>query len=279
MSTAYFPSERRPSRRGLVSTAWLALVCIALGAAPARAQLLMPAKPVPPPIYDVHVVKTYPHDREAFTQGLIFHGGHLYESTGLNGRSSLRKVDLESGRVLKQHSVDPAHFAEGLTAWKDGLIQLTWRTQTGFVYGLRDFKQRRTFRYVGEGWGLTHDGKRLIMSDGTSVLRFLDPETFEETGRVDVHVNGRPLNGLNELEYVKGQVLANVWPTDHIVMIDPASGAVTGQMELLGLLTEADRKQPVDVLNGIAYDAKGDRLFITGKWWPKLFEVRLERRP
>ena len=278
MPTVYSPSHRRPSRRRSVLTAWLALVG-AMFAAPAGAQLLMPAKPVPPPIYDVHVVKTYPHDREAFTQGLVFRDGHLYESTGLNGRSSVRKVDLETGRVLKQHSVDPAHFAEGLTDWKDSLIQLTWRTQTGFVYGLGDFEQRRTFRYDGEGWGLTHDGKRLIMSDGTSALRFLDPETLKETGRIDVNVNGRPLNGLNELEYVKGRVLANVWPTDHIVMIDLATGAVTGQMEVIGLLTEADRKQPVDVLNGIAYDAKGDRLFITGKWWPKLFEVRLERRP
>ena len=276
MIDALSPPAGAPSRRrALFGFAVAALSSIA-GAA--QAQLLMPAKPVTPPIYDAHVVKVYPHDRGAFTQGLIFRDGHLYESTGLNGQSSLRKVELATGKVLQRHDVDPQHFAEGLTDWRDRLIQLTWRTQTGFVYGLADLKQQRSFGYAGEGWGLTHDGKRLIMSDGTATLRFLDPETFAETGRVEVRVNGRPLNGLNELEFVKGQVFANVWPTDHIVMIDPASGEVTGQMELVGLLTEDDRKPPVDVLNGIAYDAKGDRLFVTGKWWPKLFEIRLERR-
>ena len=231
-----------------------------------------------PPTRIAHVVvNTYPHDRGAFTQGLVFRDGHLYESTGLNGRSSLRKVELETGKVLQQHDVDPAYFAEGLTDWNNRLIQITWQSQTGFVYDLETFKPQRTFTYAGEGWGLTHDGKRLIMSDGSATLRFLDPKTFSETGRLAVTYQGQPLAQLNELEMVKGELFANVWGTPHVVVIDLASGRVTGQIDFSQLLGVADRTPPVDVLNGIAWDARNERLFVTGKLWPKLFEVRLTR--
>lgn len=231
---------------------------------------------VEPPRVGYEVVRVHPHDRGAFTQGLIFRDGHLYESTGLNGRSSLRKVELESGKVLEQVEVDRAYFAEGLTDWGSRLLQLTWQSGKAFVYERASLKQVATRTYPGEGWGLTQDGKRLILSDGTPVLRFLDPETFAETGRVTVTYAGRPLANLNELEFVKGEIFANVWQSNSIVVIDPASGQVTRRIDLPGLLDANDRREPVDVLNGIAYDAKGDRLFVTGKLWPKLFEIRLK---
>lgn len=234
------------------------------------------AQALEPPQVGHEVVKVYPHDRGAFTQGLVYRDGYLYESTGLNGRSSLRKVKLDTGEVVQRVEVDAAYFAEGLTDWGDRLLQLTWQSGKAFVYDRATFKPVATFSYSGEGWGLTHDGKRLILSDGTPTLRFLDPKTFAETGRVDVTYAGRPLGNLNELEYVKGEVFANVWQTQTIVAIDPASGRVTRRIDLPDLLDADDRRQPVDVLNGIAYDAKHDRLFVTGKLWPKLFEIRLK---
>src|SRR4249920_3469336 len=224
------------------------------------------------------VVHTYPHDPEAFTQGLIYLDGFLYESTGLNGKSSVRKVKLETGEVLQRRDVDARYFAEGLTEWQGSLIQLTWQTRVGFVYDLATFAPKRTFGYLGEGWGLTHDATRLIMSDGTATLRFLDPTTLTETGRVTVTDRNQPVTRLNELEFVKGEVYANVWGTDSIVSIAPESGHVTGWINLAGILPAADHTPGADVLNGIAYDAAGDRLFVTGKQWPKLFEVRLIRR-
>jgi len=229
------------------------------------------------PAYVVEIVKSRPHDHDAFTQGLVFHEGHLYESTGLQGRSSVRKVDLESGKVLTRRAVARQYFAEGLTIFQGRVIQLTWQSQTGFVYDM-NFRPLSRFVYRGEGWGLTHDGSVLIMSDGTPRLRFLDPTTFAVKRTVDVTEAGRPIEGLNELEYVRGEIYANVWPTDWLVRIDPASGRVVGRVDLTGLLAPHERKGNEDVANGIAYDAAGDRLFLTGKLWSRLFEVRLRRK-
>jgi glutamine cyclotransferase len=236
-----------------------------------------PAPAPPPATYGYEVVHEYPHDPEAFTQGLIFRDGFLYESTGLTGRSSLRKVRLETGEVVQRHVVDPAYFAEGLTDWGGQLLQLTWVSNIGFVYDAASFKELRRFTYAGEGWGLTHDGTRLIMSDGTPNLRFIDPATFDEQSRLNVHDPGGSVDDLNELEFVKGSVYANVWLTERIAIIDPSTGAVTGWINLAGLRPR--RGAPGDdVLNGIAYDAAGDRLFVTGKLWPKVFEIRLTAR-
>jgi glutaminyl-peptide cyclotransferase len=231
------------------------------------------------PIYGYTVVRSYPHDREAFTQGLLYHDGVLYESTGLHGRSSIRRVRLETGEVLQIRPVDARYFGEGLALWKDSLIQLTWQSGIGFVYDLKTFDLRRTFTYPGEGWGLTHDGSRLILSDGSEsgTLRLLDPDTFREVGRLTVRDGGRPVAGLNELEFVKGEIYANVWNTEMIARISPKTGQVTGWIDLRGLLDPREAAG-VDVLNGIAYDAKGDRLFVTGKLWPRIFEIQLVRR-
>jgi glutaminyl-peptide cyclotransferase len=226
------------------------------------------------PVYGYTVVNTYPHDPEAFTQGLIFRDGVLYESTGRNGTSSVRRVALETGEVLQRYDVDARYFAEGLTDWGSRLIQLTYTTKVGFVYDLKTFALQRTFTYTGEGWGLTHDTRRLIMSDGTSALRFLDPETLRETGRVVVRDGDMPIDNLNELEWVKGEVYANVWTTDRIAIVSPDSGRLTAWLDLAGIRGPI-RSSSEDVLNGIAYDAARDRLFVTGKYWSKLFEIRL----
>jgi glutamine cyclotransferase len=227
------------------------------------------------PVYTYRIVNTYPHDPNAFTQGLVFEDGMLYEGTGLRGRSTLRKVALESGNVLQLLALPDQFFAEGVTVYGDKIIQLTWHSHVGFVYDKDSFELLRTFNYPTEGWGITHDGQRLIMSDGTSTLYFLDPETFEQTGQIEVRDNAGPVTGLNELEYVQGEIYANVWKTERIARIDPRTGQVIGWIALEGLLRPEDRSQPVDVLNGIAYDAAHDRLFVTGKWWPKLFEIEL----
>ena len=237
--------------------------------APARvAAAAVPAK------FSVTVVHTYPHDPNAYTQGLIYRDGVLYESTGIAGKSSLRKVALETGEVLQFKPVDSQYFAEGLTDWNGQLLQLTWQSHVGLVYDLKTFALQRTFSYTGEGWGLTHDGSRLILSDGTDRLRFLDPTTMKELGAVSVRDGNEPVLELNELEFVRGAVLANVWHTDRIARISPATGLVTAWIDLHGLLPHY-QLQGEAVLNGIAYDAAGDRLFVTGKLWPKLFEVRL----
>jgi glutaminyl-peptide cyclotransferase len=232
------------------------------------------AKPVP--VLSYEVVNTFPHDPAAFTQGLIYRDGHLFESTGLKGQSSLRKVKLETGAVVERRVVDKRYFAEGLTDWGNRLLQLTWETSIGFIYDVSTFEPVGTFTYTGEGWGLTHDSSRLIMSDGTSALRFLDPSTQREIGRITVKDGDRPIERLNELEFIKGEVYANVWLTDRIAIISPATGRVTAWLDLVGL-----RRGPAqpgnDVLNGIAYDAQRDRLFVTGKLWPTLYEIRVRR--
>src|SRR5439155_17822125 len=211
------------------------------------------------------------------TQGLQFVDGFLYEGTGLNGRSSVRKVKLETGEVLKRFDVAAQYFGEGITVWKSDLIELTWQSGVAFVYDKDTFQGRRQFNYPGEGWGLTQDGTNLIMSDGSDFLRFLDPATFQMRRRVQVTGGGAPLRSLNELEYVKGEVFANVWTTDYVARIDPSTGHVLGYIDLQGILSANER--PSDgVLNGIAYDAQRDRLFVTGKLWPKLFEIKLVKK-
>ncbi len=229
------------------------------------------------PEYSYEVVHVYPHDRGAFTQGLLYQDGVLYESTGLNGESSLRKVELETGKVLQQVSVPAQYFAEGLALFNGKLYQLTWQNHKCFVYDLATFKQEKEFSYPTEGWGLTTDGQSLIMSDGSAQIRFLDPATFELKRAITVTARGNPVANLNELEYIKGEIFANVWTTYKIVRIDPANGNVVGIIDLNGLLPVEDRAMDTDVLNGIAWDAKGERLFVTGKHWPKLFEIRLKR--
>lgn len=230
------------------------------------------------PVYGYQIVDAYPHDRSAFTQGLVYRDGFLYESTGLTGRSSLRKVRLETGEVLEQHALASEYFGEGITDWGKTLLQLTWQSKVGFVYDLQTLGVTRTFGYEGEGWGLTHDTSTLILSDGTPRLRFLDPLTFEQIGSYTVRDGGTPVRGLNELEYVRGEIFANIWQTDRVARIAPSTGQVIGWIDLSGLLTENDKATPVDVLNGIAYDAQADRLFVTGKLWPRLFEIKLVRK-
>jgi glutamine cyclotransferase len=221
------------------------------------------------------IVHTYPHDPKAFTQGLVFVDGYLYESTGLNGQSSLRMVDLATGRVLQEQPVDSKYFAEGLTNWGSTLVQLTWETHLGLVYDRFSFRQLQTFFYPGEGWGLTQDGKSLILSDGTATLRFLDPKTFQPIRRITVKDHGKAIPQLNELEYVHGEIYANVWHSDRIARIAPLSGKVLGWIDLTGLLAAKEHSTAEAVLNGIAYDAAHDRLFVTGKLWPKLFEIKI----
>ena len=251
-----------------------ALLMASIGFIPAQRR---GAAPTPAPTYGYQVVRSYPHDRSAFTQGLIFRGGVLYEGTGLNGRSGIRKVRLDTGEVLKIQPLPQQYFGEGITDWKGQLIQLTWQSEIGFVYDLDTFAEQRTFTYRGEGWGLTHDDRRIIMSDGSADLRFLDPATLKEIGRLTVRDQNGPVEQLNELEYVKGEIYANVWQTDRIARISPKDGRVVGWIDLRGLLTPAERSG-TDVLNGIAYDAQGDRLFVTGKLWPRLFEIKLVQR-
>jgi glutamine cyclotransferase len=238
---------------------------IAVARAPAGAAI---------PTYRYAIVATYPHDSEAFTQGLQYLDGFLYEGTGLNGRSSIRKVKLETGEVVQRRDVGPQYFGEGITVWKSTIVELTWQSGMAFTYDRHTFAPRRTFTYTGEGWGLTHDATSLVMSDGSSQLRVLDPETFAERRRVTVTSDGRPVTSLNELEFVKGEVFANIWQTDLIARIDPVSGVVKGWIDLSGLLSPRERAA-ADVPNGIAYDAARDRLFVTGKLWPKLFQIRL----
>ena len=229
----------------------------------------------PVPTYGYQVVRSYPHDRTAFTQGLFVRNGFFYEGTGMNGQSGIRKVKIETGEVLQARALASEYFGEGIAEWKGSILQLTWQHGIGFVYDAETFAPTRTFSYKGEGWGLTHDGSRLIMSDGTAALRFLDPATLKETGRVTVRDARGPVLQLNELEFINGEVFANVWGTDRIARISPSDGRVTGWIDLSGLLRQSERAE-ADVLNGIAYDAANDRLFVTGKLWPKLFEIRLK---
>jgi glutaminyl-peptide cyclotransferase len=225
------------------------------------------------------VVHVYPHDPNAFTQGLVYVDGHLYESTGLNGRSSIRMVDLPTGRVLQKYDLPQEYFGEGLTDWGSNLIQLTWKAGIAFVYDRFSFAPQRQFHYTGEGWGLTHDRTSLITSDGSSILRFFDPTSFREMRRISVRDrDGHPVQQLNELEYVRGEIYANIWYSDRIARISPRNGKVLGWIDLTGLIDKRELSNPDAVLNGIAYDSAGSRLFVTGKLWPKLFEIKIVRR-
>ena len=225
------------------------------------------------------VVHVYPHDSQAYTQGLIYLDGHLYESTGRNGHSSLRMDDLDTGRVLQSQPLPAKYFGEGLTDWGGTLVQLTWLDHVAFVYDRFSFRQLRTLNYEGEGWGLTHDANNLILSDGSATLRFLDPQTGKVLRKIVVKDHGHPIDQLNELEFIHGQIYANIWHTDRIVRIAPATGKVLGSIDLSGLLPASEQSDPEAVLNGIAWDPAHDRLFVTGKLWPKLFEIKIVPEP
>lgn len=244
---------------------WAALLCV-----------IVVFRFVPPAQYGYRVTKTYPHDRAAFTQGLEYCDGFLYEGTGLAGRSSVRKVQIDTGRVLQKFDLPQPFFGEGITVLDGRIFQLTYTSQTGFVYDKSSFKVLKSFSYSGEGWGMTNDGKQIYMSDGTAQIRIWDPATLKEVRRITVKDGARPVTQLNELEFVRGELFANVWHEDRIARISPKEGTVLGWIDLAGLLPKADRPtDPEAVLNGIAYDASGDRLFVTGKLWPKIFEIKL----
>ena len=246
---------------------------------PTATTLALPTVLAAPITYTYQIINQYPHDPTAFTEGLVYTHGQLFESTGLNGQSSLREVELETGRVLRTQPLDASLFAEGLALVNRQLIQLTWQNQIGYVYDPATFAVSRTFTYTHEGWGLAFDGQQLILSDGTPTLRFLSPSTLTTTHQITVTDHGQPINQINELEYIRGEVWANIWQTNLIARIDPHTGNVVCWIDLTGLLAKsaatATPNQPVDVLNGIAYDATTDRLFVTGKFWPRLFEIRL----
>lgn len=230
------------------------------------------------PEYAYKIIHVYPHDRTAFTQGLEYRGGFLYEGTGLYGQSTLRKEDLATGKVLKELALAPQLFGEGITVLNEHIVQLTWQSHIGFVYDQSTFRLLKNFSYPGEGWGLANDGRTIYMSDGTAQIRYLDPATLQELKRITVHDGDTPIENLNELEWVRGELYANVWQTNRIARIDPKNGTVVGWIDLSGLLTQEELESGVGVLNGIAYDSAKDRLFVTGKLWPKLFQIRVVRK-
>jgi glutamine cyclotransferase len=246
----------------------------AVSATPTAAPSTAPAGEIP--VWTYEIINTYPHDSSSYTQGLIYRDDVLYESAGQYNESSLRKVDLKTGKVLKKIPVPGQYFAEGMTIFMGKVFQLTWREEKVFVYEPDTFRKTGEFTYEGEGWGLTHDGQQLIMSDGSSQIRFINADTFKVERRINVTLKGRPVEELNELEYIKGEIYANIYQTDRIVRIDPKTGQVLGVIDMTGILPGKSPDEMENVLNGIAYDEKGERLFITGKRWPKLFEVRLK---
>jgi glutamine cyclotransferase len=269
------------SIKPIVLASLLSLTGSAFGACSTDA----PAKPansgnVPnrTPTYVFDVVKEYPHDRGAYTQGLQWFDNKMFEGTGQVGKSSIREVELTTGRVVRKRDLAPPHFGEGIVILGDNLYQITWTTGKAFVYDWRTFAPKKEFKYDGQGWGLTSDGTSLIMSDGTSAIRFRDPATFAVQRTITVTDKETPVTQLNELEWVKGEIWANVWMSDQIARIDPASGDVVGWIDLAGILPQMDRNGSEEVLNGIAYDAAEDRIFVTGKNWPKLFEIKLRQR-
>ncbi len=273
-------SSTMPPHQQRISRSWrfaaLALLAVGVIGFTAAAQFKREPKGA---VAGFRVVAEYPHDATAFTQGLVFTDDRLYEGTGKKGESSLRRIELASGRIEQLVPLDSALFGEGITILDGKLYQLTWQNRLGIVYDPQTFNRISTFRYTGEGWGLTHDGKRLILSDGTSTLRFLDPKTFDVVKRVKVRAANGPLEKLNELEYRKGEVLANVWYSDRIARISPESGEVLGWIDLTNLYPARQRSSREDVLNGIAYDETKDRLLVTGKNWPKIYEIEIVPKP
>jgi glutaminyl-peptide cyclotransferase len=233
--------------------------------------------PQPPPTYRFRVVNVYPHDTTAFTQGLLFSGGKLIESTGQEGRSSLRSIELPNGNILKNVDVPLPYFAEGIALLNGKIYQLTWQHKVGFIYDAQSFQKLGQFNYEGEGWGLTTDGRSLLLSDGTNKIRFIDPNNFNVIKTISVLDGKTPINELNELEYVKGEIYANIWHNDRIVVINPETGAVKSWIDLKGLLQPGDVEDEEAVLNGIAFDESGNRLFVTGKLWPRIFEIEIKK--
>ncbi|TDJ00907.1 MAG: glutaminyl-peptide cyclotransferase [Candidatus Dadabacteria bacterium] len=227
------------------------------------------------PVFGYKIVNTYPHNTNSFTQGLIFDKGVLYESTGLNGRSAVKIVDLKTGKTLKSHELPDNYFGEGIAIIENKIIQLTWRSKTGFVYDKKTLKLIKKFSYQTQGWGITYDGKYLIISDGSAVLYFMDPNTFKVVGTLEVYGDNGKVSKLNELEYINGEIYANIWGTEKIAKINPKNGRVTAWIDLSGLLNKEDKKNRVDVLNGIAFNSDKGSLFVTGKLWPKMFEIEL----
>jgi len=262
--------QERFSRRALLGAGAL----LACGACAGTVWYFARGRPMGPAQYTYKVVNAYPHDSKAFTQGLVFEDGRLYEGTGIEGQSSLREVELESGKVLRQVDLPPEFFGEGITILDDRIYQLTWKNQVGFIYDRKDFRLLSRFGYHGAGWGLTNDGRYLIMSNGTATLKFLDPKTFQVVREIHVTEGERSITDLNELEYIDGEIFANVWHVDRIARIDPESSRLNAWIDMKELLP-CDRPHSDAVLNGIAYDRKDRRLFVTGKEWPKLFEVRI----
>lgn len=226
------------------------------------------------PTFSYDVVRILPHDPGAFTQGLLLHNGFLYEGTGQKGASTIRKIQVDTGRVLKSRALADNYFGEGITVLDEKIYQLTWKSKKGFVYNLKTFEKESEFDYDSEGWGLTQDGQSLIMSDGTQTIRFLDPNTFKERRSLSVSYQGRPTRYLNELEYAHNHIYANIWTTDYLAKIDPKSGHIVALIDVRGLLPNESRAQ-TDVFNGIAYNLDSDTFYVTGKWWPKVFEIKL----
>ncbi|MEK6320416.1 MAG: glutaminyl-peptide cyclotransferase [Acidobacteriota bacterium] len=281
-------SKRRPSK-AVIAVAALgvavgaALLIIASMGSDPKGQTTGAISNPPPPASDgrarqasYEVVNSYPHDPAAFTQGLLWMDGGFYESTGTYGQSRLRRLEFPSGKVLKQISLAPELFGEGLALVDNRLIQLTWKSHRGFAYDVDSFRLLQEFTYDTEGWGLTYDGKHLILSDGSSDLFYLDPQTFKPVRKLPVRMNGQPVPELNELEFIDGEIWSNVWQTDLILRIDPSTGQVTSFLNLKGLLAPSDRKGSDAVLNGIAYDAEHKRIFVTGKLWPRVFEIKVK---
>jgi glutamine cyclotransferase len=286
------PASRGNLKEGVIKTAHILLapvIAMALSACqpnnanPSSSATTPPPTPplstteTPPepdiPTYRYKIVNTYPHDPQAFTQGLEFHDGYLYEGTGLKGKSSLRRVELRTGRILQIHRLPSEYFGEGITILGDKIYQLTWQNGVCFVYDRRTFRQITQFRYDGEGWGLTNDGKHLIMSDGSEVITFRDPDTFAEVRKITVRAQGKPVKNLNELEYIEGEIWANIWYSDIIARIDPSTGIVKAWVDMEGL--PVPNRDIEAVLNGIAYDRQNKRIFVTGKNWSKLFEIEM----
>jgi glutamine cyclotransferase len=255
--------------QGILLCVLLGAVGIAIAAAAARDHAI--------PVNRFRVVAEFPHDPQAFTQGLAFHDGMLYEGTGLEGESSLRRVDLESGKVTLRMDLEKPYFGEGIAILEGKIFQLTWRNRLAILYDLKSMKFLKTIRYTGEGWGLTTDGRQLILSDGSSTLKFLKPATFEVTRRLAVKAAKKPIHNLNELEFVDGEIWANIWYSDRIARISPDTGDVVGWIDLSTLWPLRDRPSKEHVLNGIAYDAETKRIFVTGKNWPKLYAIELAK--
>lgn len=268
----------RHAGRGIVAGAALAITAAAalVVCGPAQTQTAPVAAEVP--VETARILATYPHDSNAFTQGLFFADGALFESTGRNGESAIREVDLATGKTKREVKLESRYFGEGSTAWGDTILSLTWTHGTGFRWDRKTLRKLGEFSYPGEGWGLTQDGKSLILSDGTPELRFLDPATFAEQRRITVTYQGRPIRRLNELEYVRGEILANIWHQDLIVRIDPATGVIRGILDLREIAAAVPVRDSEAVLNGIAYDSKTGKLYVTGKNWPSLFEIALPSR-